>query len=543
MQSKSLFWADQLADAVEERAKKEKLPAVVRCGQTPSGGKHIGNLNDVVRAYFVYKSLLERGVEARFIHSSDDRDPLKDVPKKLADLNGNWHDSAKFPELKNFLGKPLCRIPDPFKCCSSWAQHFTKVWEIGLNAIGMKPKIVSNDEYYKAGKFDPYIKKVFEKAEAAGKISSKFQQTKSEDYIPFDAICPKCGTLTNISSFDLKAKKVFFTCGGKSIKKKTTEGCGFEGSVPWSEGKLQWRFEWPAQWAIEKTTFEPMGKDHWEGSWKSGEVIAREIFEIEPPIPYVYEFFLVDGAKMSASIGNVIIVQDILKVIEPEIFLYFYTKRPGKQRDFSMKEIFRLADEFEDVEKKFFSKEKIEEHERANIERSYFMSMEKIPKTLPVRIPHTFASMVSQIVPQEKMLEKALALLKSTGHISGKLSAEDKKIILQRLEAAKFWAENYAPPEYKIKLLDAPAADIISRLSAEQKLALHDLEKDLLKKTFTEKELYARAMEIAKARGLDAKEFFSAAYLVLLGREQGPRLAQFILAVGQEEVAKRIEGI
>ena len=42
---------------------------------------------------------------------------------------------------------------------------------------------------------------------------------------------------------------------------------------------MQWRFEWPAQWAIEKTTFEPMGKDHWEGSWKSGEVIAREIFE------------------------------------------------------------------------------------------------------------------------------------------------------------------------------------------------------------------------------------------------------------------------
>ena len=304
-----------------------------------------------------------------------------------------------------------------------------------------------------------------------------------------------------------------------------------------------------------------MGKDHWEGSWKSGEVIAREIFEIEPPIPYVYEFFLVDGVKMSASVGNVIIVQDILKVIEPEIFLYFYTKRPGKQRDFSMKEIFRLADEFGDVEKKFFSKEKIEEHERANIERSYFMSVEKVPKSLPARIPYTFASMVAQIVPreksfgfsraskseisiaQEKMLEKALALLKSTGHISGKISESDKKIILQRLERAKFWAENYAPPEYKIKLLDAPSAEIVSRLSTGQKLALHDLEKDLLKKTFTEKELYGRAMEIAKARGLEAKEFFSAAYLVLLGREQGPRLAQFILAVGQEEVAKRIEGI
>ena len=91
--------------------------------------------------------------------------------------------------------------------------------------------------------------------------------------------------------------------------------------------------------------------------------------------------------------------------------------------------------------------------------------------------------------------------------------------------------------------MEAPATEINSRLSTEQKLALHDLEKDLLARAFTEKELYTRAMEIAKARGLEAKEFFSAAYLVLLGREQGPRLAQFILAVGQEEVAKRIEKI
>ena len=93
----SLFLADQLADEVQARNKKEKGTAVVRCGQTPSGGKHIGNLNDVVRAYFVYKSLQERGIKSTFIHSTDDRDPLKDVPKRFADLDGNWHDSSKDP--------------------------------------------------------------------------------------------------------------------------------------------------------------------------------------------------------------------------------------------------------------------------------------------------------------------------------------------------------------------------------------------------------------------------------------------------------------
>jgi len=533
----SLFWADQLADEVQARNKKEKGTAVVRCGQTPSGGKHIGNLNDVVRAYFVYKSLQERDVKSTFIHSTDDRDPLKDVPKRLADLDGNWHDSSKFPEISKWLGKPLCRIPDPFGCCKSWSAHFTTVWEIGLNALGIFPKIVSNNDYYEKGKFDPYIKLVFEKKESVGKIVSTFQETKGENYIPFDAMCPNCGILSNISSFDLKSKKVFFTCGGKAIKKKKAEGCGYEGSVPWSEGKLQWRFEWPAQWGIEKVTFEPFGKDHFEGSWKSGQIIAKEVYGIEPPIPYVYEFFLVDGAKMSASVGNVIIVQDILKIIEPETFLYFYTKRPGKQRDFSMKEIFRLVDEFDNVESKFYAKVGEKSSERA-----YIMCTGKIPKKQPARIPYTFASMLAQIVPQNTLLESSLSILKSTRHVPQKVSEPDKKYILQRLLGAKYWVEYYAPDEYKIKLLYL-TTEIVSNLSDKQKSALKQLGKDLAAKKYDEKTLYDHAIEIAQSNGLETKEFFSGAYLALLGKPTGPRLAQFILAVGQKEISKRLSAL
>ena len=54
----------------------------------------------------------------------------------------------------------------------------------------------------------------------------------------------------------------------------------------------------------------------------------------------MYEFFLVNGEKMSASKGNVYIVQDLLKVMEPEAFMFFYAKRPEKQRDLELKRIF-----------------------------------------------------------------------------------------------------------------------------------------------------------------------------------------------------------
>jgi len=106
----SLFWADQLAKQVLDRAKKEKQDGissgipVIRTAQTPSGGKHIGNLNDVLRAHFVYKSLKDKGHKVRFVHTHDDRDPMKDVPGRLADLDAKWHNTQEFPELKN---KPL----------------------------------------------------------------------------------------------------------------------------------------------------------------------------------------------------------------------------------------------------------------------------------------------------------------------------------------------------------------------------------------------------------------------------------------------------
>ena len=240
---------------------------------------------------------------------------------------------------------------------------------------------------------------------------------------------------------------------------------------------------------------------------------------------------------MSASVGNVIIVQDILKIIEPETFLYFYTKRPGKQRDFSMKEIFRLVDEFDNVESKFYAKVGEKSSERA-----YIMCTGKIPKKQPARIPYTFASMLAQIVPQNTLLESSLSILKSTRHVPQKVSEPDKKYILQRLLGAKYWVEYYAPDEYKIKLLYL-TTEIVSNLSDKQKSALKQLGKDLAAKKYDEKTLYDHAIEIAQSNGLETKEFFSGAYLALLGKPTGPRLAQFILAVGQKEISKRLSAL
>jgi lysyl-tRNA synthetase class 1 len=93
-----------------------------------------------------------------------------------------------------------------------------------------------------------------------------------------------------------------------TVGDETIEGCGHEGTATFREGKLPWRFEWPAQWQILGVDFEPFGKDHAEGSWPSGKDIARNVLGIEPPVPMVYEWFTLNGEALSSSAGNIVTV-------------------------------------------------------------------------------------------------------------------------------------------------------------------------------------------------------------------------------------------
>ncbi len=534
-----MHWADHLAEQIIERSKKEGRTPNVKCQQTPSGGKHIGNLNDVLRAWFPVKAVREKGVECEFVHTTDDRDPLKDVPSRIADLSGKWHSTSEYPEIQKHLGMPLCRVPDPFGCCGSWSEHFTEVWMQGLRAIDINPTLYSVDALYKEGKFEPYIKQVFEKREIAGELISKFQSTKGADYIPFDAICPQCGRLANIDSFNLEKKTVHCVCEGKSIKKKKSEGCGFEGEVPWSEGKLQWRFEWPALMCIFNTTFEPFGKDHFEGSWKSVLEIIPKVFNREPPIPFVYEFFLVNGEKMSASKGNVYIVQDMLKIMEPEVFAMFYTRRPEKQRDLELSKISQLIDEFDETERVYFGKaESRSENREENSKRMYELAMPKIPDKAPVRVPYSFTSELAQLMDDEQALSK----LKSLGHLNG-ASEKDVESARRRIGLARNWVSLYAPPESKYTILSADES--ITRfilLPDNQKRVLKEFIEMYQMPEATEELLSARAKQLCTEHEVPIADFFSSAYSLLLGRSRGPKLFSFILALDKKLVASRLTG-
>ncbi|MEK6954790.1 MAG: lysine--tRNA ligase [Candidatus Micrarchaeota archaeon] len=531
-----MHWADQLAEKIIERSQKEGVIANVKCQQTPSGAKHIGNLNDVARAYFPYKSVLEKGHKATFVHTTDDRDPLKDIPLKLPDLEGKWHYTKDLPDLTPHLGKPLFTVPDPFGCCKSWSVHFTKVWMDGVNLLGMHPELHSVDALYREGKFEPYIKTIFEKREIAGKLIASFQATKSQDYIPFDAICQNCGVLANVDSFNVNAHTVHYVCGGKAIKKKMSEGCGFEGETDWKNGKLQWRFEWPALWGIFHTTYEPFGKDHFEGSWKSGIEIMKQIYNVEPPIPFVYEFFLVNGQKMSASKGNVYVVQDMLKIMEPEAFLFYYVKRPEKQRDLELSRIWALLDEFDAAERVYFGKEQERtENREENTIRMYEMAVGKKPVEYARRISYSFGAYIIQLFNEDQ----CISILRRLSHVE---SDAEISLAKMRLALARNWINLYAPDDAKVHILnEGEANDKHASLAAPLRDALREFG-DYFDKEGNSDKQQGQINAICQKNGISVQDFFKAAYLVFIGRERGPKLLPFLEVQKKDFVVKRLNG-
>ncbi|MDY7082795.1 MAG: lysine--tRNA ligase, partial [Halobacteria archaeon] len=256
------------------------------------------------------------------------------------------------------------------------------------------------------------------------------------------------------------------------------------------EGKLPWRFEWPAQWKYFDVGFEPFGKDHAEGSWESGQAIAREIFDHEPPEPLVYEFFLVDGAKMSASEGNIYTVGELLEMVEPEIIKYFFALDPSKQRDFKVEEIDHLVNEFDRIEEiRLGDEEPADERERVFAERVYPMLVDEIREK--VRVPYTFAAMVGVAESDEARV----SVLQRSGHLPEDPSERQRRDALRRVELARNWARRL-DNDYYVDVLDETPAD--EEFAENVVAGFHDLA-DFIEEGHTADEIQNEIFETARA--------------------------------------------
>jgi lysyl-tRNA synthetase class 1 len=570
-----VFWADQVADRVEERLADrpdEDGPIIVKGGISPSGVPHFGNVNEIMRGYYVAEALRGRGHEVRQVFTTDDRDPLRKVPRKLANLDGEVVGLGEVDAgaLGRNLGKPYTAIPDPFGCCDSYGDHFSTLVERAADQLGVPIDVVSNTDLYESGDFEGVTRYLMEHQDRAREVLEPYQDKVDEDYVPFNPICGSCGKVTEtVLSYDAEAGTVEYECTDGQAGDQIIEGCGHRGTATLREGKLPWRFEWPAQWRVLDVDHEPFGKDHAEGSWPSGADIARNVLDDEPPVPMVYEWFTLNGEAFSSSEGNVILVGEVLDLVEPEVVRYFFAKDPGKARDFDVAKLDQLTDEFDRFERAFYGEVAAGARTEGFADRAYpdvvrptvatleddgrFRVPADGPRSVPVpdpaerdrldglvrsgfdrrvRLPYTFAAVLG--MSEDPGVRESIA--RKEGHVPDDAPEWAVGYALARVELARQWASHTDNEfNYELKRTELPDVDFDDR-TAE---ALDELA-DYVAEGHDGEAIQGEIYETAKRHDVDVGDFFAAGYRLLFDQPEGPKLGTFLGKLDREFVVERL---
>ncbi|MFB6352469.1 MAG: lysine--tRNA ligase [Halobacteriales archaeon] len=530
------FWADEYADEIEAREPDD--PIVVKGAVSPSGIPHLGGYNEILRGYYVAEVLRERGHTVRQVFTADDRDALRKLPRRLADADWTVVELGEVDAgaLGRNLGVPYTDIPDPFgDCHDSYGEHFTALLTDGAERLGVPLEVVSTTALYEDGAFDGVVREALEQRERARELLAEFQDSVDESYVPFMPICGACGRqlTTAVTAVDLEAETVDYECVGFEDGDRTIEGCGHRGTATFRAGKLPWRFEWPAGWKVLGVDFEPFGKDHAEGSWPSGQRIARELFDVEPPVPMVYEWFTLGGEALSSSAGNVVTVPELLELVEPAVVRYFFALNPRKQRDLDLDRIDRLVDDFDRFEAVYFGEaEPTDPAERRFAERAYPFVVDEVREDR-VRLPYTFAAVLG--MTDDRGLRRQMA--RREGHLPDDAPEWAVEAAMERVERARRWAKRTGN-EYDYRLqAEPPAVDF----DAEVRAALDELA-DHVAADLDGEALQGEIYETAKRHDVPVGDLFAAGYELFLGQPRGPRLGPLLAALDREFVIARLRG-
>ena len=524
-----MHWSEEIAKKIIDR-NPNKEEYVCAAGISPSGSIHIGNFRDIATSYFVVKALRKMGKKAKLLFSWDEFDRLRKVPVNVAAVRDDFD---------KYIGQPYVDAPDPFGCCESYAKHFQNEFEASIKRFGIDMDYRYQASQYRSGKYAKYIIQALEKRGEIFDILDSFRtQEATEDerknYYPVGIYCAHCGKdTTKITSLsdDCKVAEYECTCGHKgTFNFETDFNC-----------KLAWKIDWPMRWMFEGVDFEPGGKDHASptGSYQTSRIIAEKIYGYEAPLFQGYEFIGIKGTtgKMSGSSGLNLTPDTLLKLYDPEIILWLYSKtEPTKAFNFCFDdEILRQYFEFDRMMNAFVTG-KADEHIASIMEGALIEG--RTAETVSMQLLVSLGSIVDFNIPMlETVFEK----------IGTPYKYEEFK---ERLERARFWLEQCSPESVN-KLRLTRNFEIYETLDEQEKQAvkmlfeylstdgysLDDLNAELYA---IPKRIYGEDLDQKTLKGIQGK-FFKNVYNLLIDKDQGPRLYLFLYAVEKENYVKLLD--
>ena len=526
-----MHWADVTAQALAHKGSKH----IISTGITPSGEFHIGHLREILTGDMISRAAKNAGLDVDFIFIVDDADPLRKVYPFLHD------DYAKF------IGHQIGSIPAPdfegkpdtvsFENGGvSYADYFLNPFLEALAKIGVKPRIIKNLHSYQTGKFNQISKIACDKAEEIKEIIERVSGRElPEKWFPWSPL-DSTGSLEGVEVTGYQYPLVYW---------KDSHGVEGESDLTKGEGKLPWRIDWPAKWAWIGVTCEAFGKDHGAagGSYSTGREICQ-LFGHQPPHPLTYEWISLKGkGAMSSSSGNTIGPMEALELVPPEILrLLIAQSKPNKAIEFDTgMSLVNLADEYERLISRNFQEElsvdDLSRRRKVQIEDAIgALNMSKITaedsfETANVTFRHL--SLLAQTKTSDELIWQSLGY--------DELNKPSEQLV-DRLEKMKLWIKSkHLPDEMRISIIDDPKSETFVDFSDEETKVLVALKDELSVCKWDAENIGNAIPNSAKKNDLSPKIAYKVAYLALMGREKGPRLAPILVEVEQKRIVKIIE--
>ena len=517
----SPHWADQAAFRLV-KAKGDQQEYTVASGVTPSGTVHIGNFRECITVDFVARALRDLGKTVRCLHSWDDFDTMRKVPKNLPQQD----------MLAEQLRRPIARVPDAYGIDESYARHNARVFEEELAKVGIKPQFICQHERYQKGAYAEQIRYALQRrADIAAILNQYRSEPLPADWLPTAIYCEACD----------RDEMVYEKYDGDWGYAYKCERCGHETTTDIKSTKnlkLQWRTDWPMRWAFEKVDFEPGGKDHSSegGSFDTGSKIVKAIWERDAPQYLQYDFVNKKGGmgKMSSSSGDLFTLSDAFDVYEPQMVRWiFANQRPNT--DFAIAfdiDVIKIYDEFDRSEAQALEPAPEPLGKWPLLRRTYELAcVDKVPAKAPFRAP--FRELCTRLQINDFDVKRTMEKYYS----NSVMTEADKAAFVMRCSKAAKWLDLHAPEEFKYRINKVKPERTWSldeqAILAKTRALIEAIDLNAIDSNDLNQKIYDAVVTGAT---WDSKLAFSTIYQCLINRDQGPRLPAFFKELGKERV-------
>jgi lysyl-tRNA synthetase class 1 len=480
---------------------------VFETGYGPSGLPHIGTFNEVLRTTFVrhaYETLT--GNPTRLIAFSDDMDGLRKVPDNVPNAE----------MLREYLGKPLTQIPDPFGTHESFAHHNNAMLRTFLDRFGFDYEFLSATHCYASGRFDPTIRDILRHwDDILGVMLPTLGEERRQTYSPVLPISPSSGRVLQVpvEVVDADAGTIAFTDeDGTRITRSALSGLA----------KLQWKVDWAMRWVALGVDYEMAGKDLIDSVTQSGK-IAR-VLGAKPPEGFNYEMFLDErGEKISKSKGNGLSLDQWLTYGSEESLAFFIYREPRKAKSLHLGLIPRATDEYWQFRGNYA--EQAVDQKLGN--PVHHIHNGNVPEAA---LPLTYGLLLN-LASLPGVGDRDTAWKFVQQYAPG-TSPETHPELDTLIGLAVNYARDFVAPTLSRRAPDEREAEALRSLDAELADLPADADADTIQNI---------VFAIGKNHEFEPlRDWFKALYETLLGSSQGPRMGSFIALYGVDNSRKLI---